>query len=733
MIVVANNFRAMARKSLLGRLGPTAGLVAVLLALTPRLPAQTPAFPGAEGAGAYTLGGRGGDVYYVTNLADTGTGSLRTGVSTAPATGRTILFKVSGNIVLKSTLTVNKPRITIAGQTAPGDGICFQNYSFNIAANEVIVRHVRTRLGTNAAQESDAMWINGGTNIMVDHLSASWSVDETLSASRSISNLTVQNCFITESLQNSIHSKGAHGYGGLVSSAASVTYSYLRNLYAHHDSRSPRVGSDSQAGTLRLDFRNNVIYDWGFRAGYTGSTNENTEINYVGNYLLAGPASTSTSAFLGGGVTTGFYQSGNFIDTDKDGRVDGVNSGWAMITGTFTQTNAPFPVPPVTTESAGTAYQRVLAQSGAMPWRRDVTDQRMARTVRLQNGTLVDFIGATNQVTDYITNNISGTNYTGVRGWPTLSSEAAPPDADSDGMPDYWELAMGWNPNLATDRNLTNAAGYTRLEGYLNWLADGHAVWGRNGPVDVDLRPLNGGATNLTYTVANGTNGTVSLLTNGYTARFVPRANFSGLANFTYSAVELTNGLGFGPVSVGVLITTTNAPNANHAPVLAAITNRTVIAGNFVSFTCSATDTDTPPQAISFSMLSSPVGATLGTNTGVFNWRPAVAPSNSTNTLTVIATDSGVPALSATQRFAITVLRPMPPALRCLPADAGAFRLDVAGDDGPDYTIQASTNLTNWADLFTTNQPPLPFNWADTNAGRYPFRFYRVIIGPPAP
>ena len=180
------------------------------------------AFPGAEGAGAYATGGRGGDVYYVTTLADTGAGSFRNGISGAPAGGRTICFKVSGNIVLNSTMTINKPNITVAGQTAPGDGICFQNYSFNIAANNVIVRHVRTRLGTNALQEADSMWINSGTNIIVDHLSASWSVDETLSASTDIANLTVQNCFITESLNNSIHVKGAHGYGGIISSASSA-------------------------------------------------------------------------------------------------------------------------------------------------------------------------------------------------------------------------------------------------------------------------------------------------------------------------------------------------------------------------------------------------------------------------------------------------------------------------------------------------------------------------------
>ena len=690
---------------------------------------QPPAFPGAQGAGAYALGGRGGDVYYVTTLADTGTGSLRTGISTAPTTGRTILFKVSGNIALKSTLTINHPRITIAGQTAPGDGICLQDYSFNIAANDVVVRHVRTRLGTNALQEADAMWINGGTNIIVDHLSASWSVDETLSASRSVANLTVQNCYITESLQNSIHSKGAHGYGGLISSASSVTYSYLRNLYAHHDSRSPRVGSDSQAGTLRLDFRNNLIYDWGFRAGYTGSTNENTEINYVNNYLVAGPASTSTTAFLGGGSTTGFYQSGNLNDTDKDGRVDGVDTGWAMITGVYTRTNAAYPVPVTQTETAGAAYQRILAQSGAMPWRRDATDQRVVRSVRFQRGTLVDFIGASNQTADYVTNSIGGTNYIGVRGWPVLASETAPVDTDGDGMPDYWELVFGLNPTLASDRNLTNpVSGYTRLEEYLNWLGEPHALWGRNGPVEVDLCALNGNSTNLTFAVANATNGAVTLLADGHTARFVPQVDFSGLAGFTFTALEATNGLGFGPVSVGVLITTTNAPNANRPPVLATVTNASVMAGGRLAFTCIATDS--PQQTLSFTLEGAPGGAVIGTNTGAFEWRPPVAQGGSTNRFAILVTDDGQPVMAATQQVAVAVLRPVRPWLNQSPVNGGRLTLSVGGDAGPDYTIQVSTDLRNWDSRFTTNSPALPFVWTDPEPADQPRRFYRALLGP---
>jgi pectin methylesterase-like acyl-CoA thioesterase len=707
---------------------PAGSVLSSNAVLTVNTPLAT-AFPGAEGAGAYTSGGRGGDVYYVTTLADSGAGSLRTGISGAPAGGRTICFKVSGNIQLNSTLTVNKPNITVAGQTAPGDGICIQDQSFNIAANNVIVRHMRTRLGTNDLAESDGMWINSGTNIVVDHVSASWSVDEVLSTSRSVANLTVQNCFITESQKNSIHEKGEHGYGGIISAEADVTFTYHHNLYAHNSSRNPRVGSDSQAGTLRLDFRNNVVYDWGFYAGYSGDATENVDINYVNNYLIAGPISTQTKAFVGGATTTRIYQSGNFIDNDKDLLFDGSNTGWSMFGGTFTQMASPFDVPAMPTDSAPVALQRVIAQAGAMPWRRDAVDQRVVSSIRNHTGTTIDFVAGNPFAGDYITNNINGTNYIGVNPWPALASETAPLDTDNDGMPNYWELANGLNPNLASDRNITNAfTGYTKLEDYLNWLADAHELCARNGTVDVNLRTATGGATNLTYAVANGVNGTIALLGDGYTARFTAAANTNGSANFTFTATG--NGTTFGPINYGILITTTNAPVVNTPPQLAVITNRTLIAGNTVNFTCSVTDTDAPPQTITFALQNPPSGATLGSSSGTFNWRPTIAQSSTTNTMSIVATDNGSPSLSATQSFTITVLRPAQPNLQSVSLASGAMQFQISGDAGPDYAIETSTNLVNWAALISSNAPALPWTWNDPQAATLPMRFYRVKLAP---
>ncbi|MFV2009957.1 MULTISPECIES: cellulose binding domain-containing protein [unclassified Micromonospora] len=506
----------------------------------PAAAAVPPAFPGAEGAGANAKGGRGGDVYYVTTLADSGAGSLRAGIDSAPAGGRTILFKVSGTIALNSNLGINKSNITIAGQSAPGDGIAIRNYTIGIGngAHDVVIRHIRLRTGANDSR--DSMWISSGRNIIIDHVSASWGSDEVISASRDVQDLTVQNTIISEALN-----RANHGFGSIIASAHDTTYSWHHNLWANNVSRNPRPGTDAPDPGFRLDLRNNVFSNWGYAAGYSGSDDGRIELNYVNNYLVAGPNSTETCAMDSGGSLQN-YQSGNMIDLNRNGRVDGSDTGWGMFCGSYTKHGNEWPVPPVTTDSAGAAYARVLAQGGAMPWRRDSVDRRIIDSVRQQNGRII--------------NNVSD-----VGGWPTLVSEPAPTDTDSDGMPDYWEQALGLNPSNAADRNNTDAAGYTMLENYLNWLAEGHAVVDRNGSVDVDLRALNGGS-NLNFTAASGRNGTVTLLGDGRTARFTPATNYSGLANFTYTATDPATGLSFGPVGVGVLVRGNGGPPPTTAP-----------------------------------------------------------------------------------------------------------------------------------------------------------------------
>jgi pectate lyase len=231
-------------------------LAFLLFVFTPNfLSAQQLAFPTAEGFGAYSLGGRGGDVYTVSNINDSGEGSLREGIQSATGP-RTIVFAVSGLIKLKSTLKVDKDYITIAGQTAPGDGICLRDACFQISADHVIVRYIRSRLGDEAGREADAISITSGYNIIMDHCSASWSVDECFSCSTGdkdkIDSVTVQWSIISEALNNSIHEKGSHSYGALIRGCYGAKYSYHHNLFAHNRSRNPRPGNYDE-NTYLLD------------------------------------------------------------------------------------------------------------------------------------------------------------------------------------------------------------------------------------------------------------------------------------------------------------------------------------------------------------------------------------------------------------------------------------------------------------------------------------------------
>ncbi len=441
----------------------------ILITFTTNLVAQQPAFPGAEGAGKYTVGGRGGVVYEVTNLNDSGAGSLRDAVK---ANGpRTIVFRVSGTIILKSALNIDKPNLTIAGQTAPGDGICLRGYQCVVKANDVIIRYMRFRLGDETGVDTDCFWGRYYKNIILDHCSASWSVDEVMSFYGN-ENFTMQWCLVAESLYMSNHPKGAHGYGGIW---GGKNASFHHNLIAHHSSRTPRFSGGETTPCENVDFRNNVIYNWGFNSAYGG---ESGKINMVANYYKAGPATKSSVKNRIVQLTDGngeWYIEDNFVagypaitENNWAGGVQGSYANEAI-----SRVTTPNPYTPVTEQTAEEAYLLVLENVGANLPVRDAVDNRIINDVKTGAATCDGYYYEINQGfsdTAVVRGIIDSQNDVG--GWPELASLSAPADTDHDGMPDEWESANGLNLNDDSDRNLVAENGYTMLENYLNSLVD---------------------------------------------------------------------------------------------------------------------------------------------------------------------------------------------------------------------------------------------------------------------
>jgi hypothetical protein len=440
---------------------------------------QTPAFPGAEGGGMYTTGGRGGAVYYVNTLADNSTGNSTTHEGSlrwclAQSGKRTILFKVSGIITLGSQLSISKGDVTIAGQTAPGDGICLRYYTTYVGSNNVIIRYMRFRLGDTAQQENDAIWGRNQSNIILDHCSMSWCVDECASF-YSNKNFTMQWCLLAESLKNSIHDKGAHGYGGIWGGENAT---FHHNMLIHHDSRNPRFNGWKRSGLSysstiteeRLDYRNNVIYNWGSNSAYGGEAAGH--YNVVNNYYKCGPATSCKNrivqiwadASTAYGLPYGlFYLTGNYVygyPNVTSNNSTGIDNKTSVAVSSLL-VSTPFSFYPVTTHTAEKAFEKVLSHVGCS-LTRDTIDKRLALEAKNGTTTYTGSIGGTKGIID---------TQADVGGWPEYKSTNAPVDTDIDGMPDEWESSHGLNPASAADGiTYTLDSQYTNLEVYLNSL-----------------------------------------------------------------------------------------------------------------------------------------------------------------------------------------------------------------------------------------------------------------------
>lgn len=468
--------------------------------------AQSPAFPGAEGHARYITGGRAGSVYHVTNLNDSGTGSLRDALGKSGK--RTIVFDVSGVINLKSDLKISKGDVTVAGQTAPGDGITLANYTVQIAADNVIIRFVRFRRGNavDINDGADAVWGRNRKNIMLDHCSFSWSIDEVASFYDNRT-FTMQWCTIAEALTNAGHDKGAHGYGGIWGGKDA---SFHHNFLLHLQNRVPRfngarydwAGYDTSKypNTIqaeRVDFRNCVMYNWGTGGCYGGPGGG--YINMVNNYYKAGPATTnktrvtqiSKSDSSNGGdnlfpnYTSRYYINGNYVTAAGENAENydwqGVvyDSGLPTVNGEKCVNDSknyygegagnipikldePIDAGEVTTHSATVAFEKVRAYAGAS-YRRDAVDARYAMEAETGTATYTGSVSKQQGIID--TQNDVG-------GWPTLDKGTKLTDSDKDGMPDDWETANGLNPKLNDSKQYTvdTEKIYTNLEVYMNSL-----------------------------------------------------------------------------------------------------------------------------------------------------------------------------------------------------------------------------------------------------------------------
>jgi hypothetical protein len=398
------------------------------------------AFPGAEGYGAYAKGGRGGKVLFVTNLNDSGPGSLREAIEAKEP--RTVIFRVGGVIETKG-LVVREPYLTIAGQTAPGDGICLKKTessgdAFSLSGtHDVIMRFLRIRAGNNTAQfRGESFRASDSDNFIVDHCSSSWGNPETLSATGSADRYTVQWCIASEG-----NNEQDHAFATCLGGNRSTWH---HNLFVHMRSRVPRWGDI----TVQCDFRNNVIYDWGSTCGY----GDLRTLNYVNNYLRPGPSTTQRPPYFVSDpkivLPASIFINGNVMA----GNADVCRDNWkGVLAERWLQSPRSFPAPPVQTQTAEEAFELVLQQAGATLPRRDAVDVRVVSEARDGTGRIIN-------------------NEKEVGGWPEYGSGEPPACTANDGIPDTWKKAHGLSLTDPQVANTVNADGHTELELYLNSL-----------------------------------------------------------------------------------------------------------------------------------------------------------------------------------------------------------------------------------------------------------------------
>ncbi len=496
------------------------------------------AFPGAEGYGRFARGGRGGVVVKVTNLNNSGPGSFREAIE-GNYGPRTVVFDVSGQLVLSDDIIISgaQPFITVAGQTAPGKGICIRRQQFGVSgADDVIIRFMRMRVGKESGETQNGSGLAGVNHAIIDHCSISWGIDEEIST-RGAKNVTLQRTLISEALNIAGHDKypagTKHGYAATISGRIG---SYHHNLLAHNEGRNWSIGDEIDgSGTYasQMDIFNNVVYNWGGRT--TDGTAHN--LNFVNNYYKPGPASTKfvalTAQLSGFNGTQEFYFAGNVmpgyfdLSNQTAGRTSTGTVGyniWAV---------APFFPSYAVIDEVTNAYKRVLSDVGCNQPRIDDHDTRVIRETIAGTYTYTGSVSGKPGLPDTTDD---------VGGWEDYGNEVRPAgwDTDNDGMPNWWEQIKGLNPNVADHNGDPDGDEYVNLEDYLNWLALPHFDCTNGTPIDIDLTQFTSGFTNNSpvYFVNLPTNGTVALVGNNRTARFTSTVSSNALGSFRFAVVD---------------------------------------------------------------------------------------------------------------------------------------------------------------------------------------------------
>lgn len=629
------------------------------------------AFPGAEGYGRFAIGGRGGKVVHVTNLNDSGSGSLRDAVEnqTGP---RTIVFDVGGMIVLNSRLVLSDPYVTVAGQTAPGKGICIRTAPFGFTGNDLIVRHMRLRLG--AGPTYDGMGMTGANNSILDHCSISWTIDEAFS-SRSGKNITLQNTLISEALNAAGHQNypagTEHGYAATIGGDVG---SFHHNLLAHCYGRNWSLGGGLDGNAYyagRLDITNNVVYNWGGRATDGGAM----EVNFVNNYYKPGAGSKIFYALSMDHENTGLgmqraYFNGNVMpgkfdeSTQINGRRETFSNGDYNKYTCFVST--PFFPSYVTTQSATDAYKRVLSDVGASQPQLDDHDIRMVQ----------ETVTGTYSVVGSVTNKPGFPDHQddagGYENYPTVN-RASNWDTDKDGLPDFWESYNNFNVNSsASDFSDANSDddqnGYTEIEEYINWMAETH-YFVTTGSQTINLSQLFRGYTSSpTYTTSAIVNGTVTIA-NG-SATFT--ANQCGFASFNIT-VKDANGATM-TKSIGLFVSnscsTTTVQKATLTKQGAGSSIQTITIGNSITAFSYAWN-----NATTVNVSGMPAGVVVLINNTSKTVSISGTPTETGTFVFTVSTIGGVPDSTRTGQI---IVNPIPPKATLTKQGAGSSNQTIS-------------------------------------------------------